>query len=433
MKGIIKMILGCLFLSLSCSVLGVTTAFAAAEKIDNARITFSYDQAPKAGEAPGTVTAKTTSKQFTVESAEYTNDVDQWRLGDRPEVTVTLSAADGYRFYYTSSSHYKLSGSGVEFRRAKVLDGGSGLTLEVYLKRVEGKPDEVGSLEWDGSYAMWDEIDGVKHYEVRLYRNKGLVTTVTTTKTTYDFRTEITRGGDYTFRVRGIARYDGKAGPWSDYSDESTFSDYEAENYSNGSWIQNQRGWWYRYHNGDYPADCWKNIDGAWYYFNGSGYMLTGWQKISGKWYYLGSNGVMLTGWQNVGGKWYYLDSSGAMLTGWRNLGGAWYYLDPSGAMLTGWQYINNRWYYMETNGVMLTGWRLIGGAWYYLDPSGAMLTGWQQINGRWYYLDSSGAMYTGWHYINGQWYCFDGSGAMYAGQTTPDGHYVDGSGAWRQ
>ncbi|MCD7908070.1 MAG: hypothetical protein LUH04_10400 [Clostridium sp.] len=235
MKGIIKMILGCLFLSLGCSVLGATTAFAASEKIDNARITFSYDQAPKAGEAPGTVTAKTTSKQFTVESAEYTNDVDQWRLGDRPEVTVTLIAADGYRFYYTSSNHYKLSGSGVEFRRAKVLDGGSGLTLEVYLKRVEGKPDEVGSLEWDGSYVMWDEIDGGKHYEVRLYRNKSLVTTATTTKTTYDFRTDITRGGDYTFRVRGIARYDGKAGSWSDYSDESTFSDYEGENYSNGS------------------------------------------------------------------------------------------------------------------------------------------------------------------------------------------------------
>ena len=49
------------------------------------------------------------------------------------------------------------------------------------------------------------------------------MTTVTTANTVYDFRSDITRGGDYTFRVRGIARYDGKAGSWSDYSDESTF------------------------------------------------------------------------------------------------------------------------------------------------------------------------------------------------------------------
>ena len=235
MKGIVKTILGCLFLSLGFSGLTGITAFAAAERIDNARITFSYDQAPKAGEAPGTVAAATTSKEFTVESAKYANDTDRWTLGDRPEVTVILNAADGYRFYYTSSSHFKLSGCGAQFRKAKVLDGGNSLQLEVYLKRVEGRPDQAQSLEWDGSYAMWDEIDGVKHYEVRLYRNKTLVTTVTTANTVYDFRSDITRGGDYTFRVRGIARYDGKAGSWSDYSDESTFSNYEAENYSKGT------------------------------------------------------------------------------------------------------------------------------------------------------------------------------------------------------
>jgi len=38
------------------------------------------------------------------------------------------------------------------------------------------------------------------------------------------------------------------------------------------------------------------------------------------------------------------------------------------------------------------------------------MLTGWQAINGKWYYLGSNGV--------------------MYANTTTPDGRYVDGSGA---
>ena len=40
-----------------------------------------------------------------------------------------------------------------------------------------------------------------------------------------------------------------------------------------------------------------------------------------------------------------------------------------------------------------------------------AQLTGWQAINGKWYYLGSNGV--------------------MYANTTTPDGRYVDGSGAW--
>ena len=67
---------------------------------------------------------------------------------------------------------------------------------------------------------------------------------------------------------------------------------------------------------------------------------------------------------------------------------------------------------------------------WYYLDASGAMTTGWQYIRNRWYYMDASGAMTTGWQYINGKWYCMDSNGVMYANTWTPDGRYVDASGA---
>ena len=38
--------------------------------------------------------------------------------------------------------------------------------------------------------------------------------------------------------------------------------------------------------------------------------------------------------------------------------------------------------------------------------------------------------MQTGWNYINGKYYYMDSNGAMYANRTTPDGHYVDASGA---
>ena len=426
----IQTFLRCLFLLMICTVFMGTTAFAATEKINTVKLSFTCDPVPKAGEAPGTVTAKTSSKEFTVKSAEYTNDVEVWSLGDRPRVKAVLEAADGYRFSYTTSSHFKLSGRGADFIKAKISDSGSTLNLECYLNQADGKPGTIQGLDWSGFRARWDKADeDVKHYEVRLYRNKNLVTTVTASGTSYDFRNEITRSGDYTFRVRSIAKYADRAGDWSGYSDENTVTERQVSNNGSGSWVQNQYGWWYRYYNGGYPSNTWEKINNTWYYFNRDGYMLTGWQQINGSWYYLGSSGAMTRGWQAVSGRWYYMNGDGVMLTGWQYLSGHWYYLDGSGAMLTGFQFINSRWYYLNSDGVMLTGWQFINGAWYYLDGSGAVLTGWQYINGRWYFMNDSGIMLTGWQFINGSWYYLDSSGAMYANQTTPDGYYVDGSG----
>lgn len=406
------------------------TAFAA-EKIDTVKVIFSCGETPKAGEAVGTVNARTTSREFTVDSAEYINGQSTWELGDRPEVKVSLSAAEGYRFTYTSKSRFKLSGCGAEFSRSKVEDNGVSLTLEVKFKQVEGTVDPPDGLEWDGSYALWSQVDDAKEYEVRLYRDKKQTATVNTRDTAYDFRDKITRGGDYTFRVRSISRFDRKAGQWSDYSDSNTFTDGGAIDGLRGGWIQNQTGWWYRYNNGDYPTDCWKNINHEWYYFNGDGYMLNGWQQIDGHWYYLSGSGSMLTGWQFMNGKWYYLDESGAMLTDWRYLNGRWYYLDGSGAMLTGWQFVNGNWYYLDGTGAMLTGWQHINGWWRYLEPYGAMAVGWKNLDGKWYYLDRNGVMLTGWQYINGHWYYLDAQGVMYAGRMTPDGYYVGADGVW--
>lgn len=430
MKALRARLPGCLMLSLALSVLMGLTVFAAGQKIETVKLAFSYGERPRAGEAPGEISARTTSREFAVESAEYINDSEEWKLGDRPEVKVTMTAAEGFRFSYTASSHFKLSGCGSEFKRAKIFDGGDTLVLEACLKRVEGKPGEVQGLEWDNSYGMWEALEEeVKHYEVNLYRNRKLVTTVTTGNTVYDFRSYITKSGDYAFRVRGVARYGGKAGSWSDYSEDHTFTDSEAGNYNEGTWIQDQYGWWYRYHNGDYVTDSWKKIDDIWYYFNRDGYALNGWQPIGGRWYYLGEDGKMATGWRTVKGRWHYFNGDGVMLTSWQQIGGYWYYLGGDGAMANGWQQINGRWYYFNGDGVMLTGWQFINGYWFYLFGDGAMAEGWQQINGCWYFLNRDGVMLTGWQYINGYWYYLDASGFMFANRYTPDGCYVDASG----
>ena len=60
------------------------------------------------------------------------------------------------------------------------------------------------------------------------------------------------------------------------------------------------------------------------------------------------------------------------------------------------------------------------------------MAKGWVKDNGSWYYLKDSGAMATGWIKDNGKWYYLASSGKMLRNTYTPDGYYVDGSGAWK-
>lgn len=371
------------------------SSFAADTKINTVRLTFSYGTAPATGDDIGDISVTTTGTGYTVESAEYTNadDKDTWTVGDVPEVKVELSAEDGYKFSYTSKSHFSLTGCNAEFKRAKIYDDGAYIELYAELKRVAGKLSGAEELEWSDTIAQWKEIEGAKSYDVKLLQDEKTVTTVSTTNTYFDFAGYFNKEGDYSFRVRAIATYNNKVGEWSEDSDSLYVDEDEAGTYNGrGQWKQDSRGWWYSFDNGGYPTSCWKQIDGAWYHFDSSGYRQTGWLKLDGTWYYLNGNGVMTTGWQSVGGSWYYLNGSGEMQTGWISVGG--------------------RYYYLNSSGVMQTGWQRIGGEWYYLDGSGAMATGWQSLDGKWYYFGSNGAMYT---------------------STYVDGRYVDGSGAWVQ
>ena len=386
----------CLILAAVMAISTGFTSWAADTKIDKVKLTFSYDKAPASGDDIGDITVKAGSSEFYLESAEYTNSEDQdtWTVGDVPEVKIELSAKDGYRFSYTSKSHFQLSGCNAEFKKAKIYDSGDYIEVYAELKRIGGKLEGASNLDWEDTIAVWDEIEGAKSYDVKLLRDDKTVTTVSTTGTSYNFAGYFNREGDYTFRVRAISKYNSKTGEWSEDSHSFYVDEDELGTYGgSGRWVQDQKGWWYSYDTGGYPSSSWRQIDGAWYYFNNSGYRVTGWQRLDGTWYYLNGDGVMTTGWQAVNGQWYYMNGSGEMQTGWQAVNGRWYYLNSSGAMQTGWLKMNNQWYY--------------------LDASGAMTTGWQAVNGKWYYLGSNGV--------------------MYAGTWTPDGRYVDSSGAWVQ
>lgn len=105
--------------------------------------------------------------------------------------------------------------------------------------------------------------------------------------------------------------------PDRDNDDDSSSS---TGNSSNGQWILDSKGWWYKNSNGSYPANTWSYLEynhvKDWYRFDQNGYMVTGWfTDADGLRYYMnpvsnGFRGAMQTGWQLIDGQWYYFNTS---------------------------------------------------------------------------------------------------------------------------
>ena len=152
------------------------------------------------------------------------------------------------------------------------------------------------------------------------------------------------------------------------------------------------------------------------------------------KWYYQKQGQLVQNDWVKDKGTWYFMNDKGVMFNQtWLYQVSNWYAFKSSGAMISAdWLYDNGSWYYLKDSGSMATGWLKDGGTWYYLKDSGSMATGWVKDNGSWYYLKDSGAMATGWIKDNGKWYYLASSGNMLSNTRTPDGYYVDASGAWK-
>ena len=158
------------------------------------------------------------------------------------------------------------------------------------------------------------------------------------------------------------------------------------------------------------------------------------WLKSNQNWYYQKQGQLVQNAWVKDKGTWYFMNDKGVMFNQtWLHQGGNWYAFKSSGAMIASdWLYDNGTWYYLKDSGAMATGWMKDSGSWYYLNNSGSMATGWVKDSGSWYYLKDSGAMATGWVKDGGQWYYLDSTGKMLHNTYTPDGYYVDASGAWK-
>lgn len=206
-----------------------------------------------------------------------------------------------------------------------------------------------GEVYWDNMTACWDEMDDAVRYQVQLYRGSEKVSSHSTAGFSYNFTNDITRTGNYRFRVREYA--DGSYGDWSQYSDlvsarvdnpnlsvNLNIGSQSSDSKSNGAsskteqrnrenelnnldrtpyregW-QNENGRWrYQYADGSYVKDKFQYLDGKWYNFDENGYMRTGWYLRGSVWFYLKPDGAMATGWEQIDQKWYYFDESNGFM-----------------------------------------------------------------------------------------------------------------------
>lgn len=202
--------------------------------------------------------------------------------------------------------------------------------------------DTVTDTYWDENtvtLAHWDEVDEAYQYEIYLYRDESKVTEKKTTKNHFNFKSFMTKEGDYTFRVRALAKKgsrDYTSSYWSDDSDSCYISEDYAEFLKNGGqidtdnsgpgapkkegWLQDGTGWWYKKADGTYPADQWFQdpADSRWYFFDARGYMKTGWIDWNGSRYYCDAqgspSGAMVTGEYTVDGVVCRFDESGVLV-----------------------------------------------------------------------------------------------------------------------
>ena len=208
--------------------------------------------------------------------------------------------------------------------------------------------------------------------------------------------------------------------------------------------------------------------------------LIAGWeQDAQGRWFYRKPDGTMVTNtWLPVDAKTYYMDEEGVMLADTITPDGI--YVNASGertAYIPGWVQDNGRWRYVMKNGYYAANrwFQDTDGKWYHFDmaaymeadkvtvdgyyvdangvwdgqPSTATSTGpsigsagdlqssegWEQVAQGWKYRQTDGSYVTNsWFQApDGKWYYFGTDAVMLADTTTPDGYYVDASGAWME
>lgn len=224
---------------------------------------------------------------------------DPWEAGDTPEIHVTLTP---YAGYFASSTKVYVSGYSAKLKN-KRYESRDSLSCVIKLPAVKADGKDLSMPEdifWEGnSTARWNSVYHANSYDVRLLRNGSTVTTQHTSSVRYNFRSYMTREGDYTFRVR--AKNGSKSSAWTEESDSVYIDEYEAKRnqgynptpdpspipgpgpgiYTN-YWRTDMFGQWHVYDKyNNMLANCWfcdnlaSGLNNKWYVLDATGNLIT--------------------------------------------------------------------------------------------------------------------------------------------------------------
>ena len=216
----------------------------------------------------------------------------------------------------------------------------------------------------------------------------------------------------------------------TDGSDAGAYVDTDA-----AGWIDTEAGRMYLKPDGTYVTEGWLVVDEETYYMDANGIMLK--DTISPDGYYINEDGERqnyMPGWVQDGDRWRYIAKDGYYAAnGWQqDTDGRWYYFDMAAYMVAD-DYTPDG-YYVDASGAWDGQPANLTAIGQNPGPGAALQNeGWQESAGSWRYCQADGTYVSnGWFQApDGKWYYFGADSIMWAGKTTPDGYYVDASGAW--
>ena len=188
------------------------------------RLEIRFDgEEPKAGDTmdiPGyTVSHYPEGVRHEVTDEYFDNEEDEFQRGTEPVICLEFESEDDYDFDGFTKSDVKVSGMHTELKKVKKEDDDTTLIVYIEMRKISGDLEEPDETEWSGYTATWGQVEDADKYEVKLYRNDNLVTTVTTPNDYYEFYSYMTKTGDYSFKVRAIHSGDNEKSEWVE-SDE---------------------------------------------------------------------------------------------------------------------------------------------------------------------------------------------------------------------
>ena len=285
-------------------ITAIPTMAASRKKISSVNVSVESEIEPETKYGDENIEVTVRSSKCSFDYYDIENVGFEWTQEDVPEITIYLSADEGYYFSLTTASSVKLTGA--TYVKATKQDSSETLKLTVKLPSLaEGVGEQTEVTLTNNGYAVWDDVRGAGSYEVRLYRNgTGIGASVLTTKNAYyNLQDMMTRTGSYSVKVRPVNKINtDNKGAWG----ESTTINLTAEQVDairsgtaggmpvRGTWIYDDRGCWYKHSDDTYTKNGWEEIKGQWYFFDENGYMKTGWVDWEGKRYYCAKSGEML-------------------------------------------------------------------------------------------------------------------------------------------